>query len=71
MAGDVRYILDHCPEDRQVQMFTATITISEAEREKRLLKLMHCVSSVDWFPSPVFDRWGTSHVPIQFRSFVR
>ena len=44
MAGDVRYILDRCPEDRQIQMYTATISYSEAEREKRLLKLMHCVS---------------------------
>ncbi|XP_003742007.1 ATP-dependent RNA helicase DDX39A [Galendromus occidentalis] len=42
MCCDIRYILDHCPEDRQVQMFTATITVPEAEREKRFLKLMHC-----------------------------
>ena len=44
MAEGVRYIFEQCPEERQVQMYTETITKDEAERERQFLKLMHCVS---------------------------
>ena len=44
MADEVRFILGYLPEDRQIQMYTATITKNEAERERHFLKLMHCVS---------------------------
>lgn len=43
MSSEVRELLDACPEERQVMMFTGTINQSEAEREKRFMKLMHCV----------------------------
>ncbi|OQR69393.1 ATP-dependent RNA helicase DDX39A-like [Tropilaelaps mercedesae] len=42
MSHEVRELLDACPEDRQVMMFTGTINRDEAERERRFLKLMHC-----------------------------